>query len=65
MDEPFSEKEKRVVNICLHGLNSDRTSRPRRVISPWPWWPGRISWFSLGKRTLGRQKSDHIFYWPG
>ena len=32
--EPFAAKEKRLVNFCLHGLNSDRAGRS--VISPSP-----------------------------
>ena len=32
-DEPFAGKEKRVVNICLHGLNSDRAGRSPELLS--------------------------------
>ena len=31
-DEPFAGKEKRVVNICLHELNSDRAVRSIRPV---------------------------------
>ena len=32
-DEQFAGKEKRVVNVCLHGLNSDRASRSPELLS--------------------------------
>ena len=32
-DEPFAGKEKHVVNICLHGLNSDRAGRSPELLS--------------------------------
>ena len=32
-DEPFAGKEKRVVIICLHGLNSDRVGRFPELLS--------------------------------
>ena len=32
-DEPFAEKEKRVINICLHGLNSDGAGRSQELLS--------------------------------
>ena len=32
-DELFAEKEKCVINICLHGLNSNRAGRSPELLS--------------------------------
>ena len=64
--EPFAGKEKRVVNIYLHGLTSDRAGRSPELLSVLftrsyftlaSVARKVLSWFSLGKRTL----SNYIF----
>ena len=56
----------------LYGLNRDRVGRSPellRVLSTRSYFTlasvarKDISWFSLGKRTLWRQKFNHILYW--
>ena len=56
-------QEKRNVSLISVCMGSIAIERGRSVTPPWPRQPGRISWFSLGKRTLWRQKSNHIFCW--
>ena len=58
-------QEKRNVSLISVCMGSIAIERGRSVTPPWPRPPGRISWFSLGKRTLWRQKSNHIFCWQG
>ena len=75
-DEPFEGKEKHVFNIRLHGLNSDRVVRS--PVSIRPVHAGLQLYFTLasvarkeimvrfiGKRTLWRQQSNHVFHWSG
>ena len=56
-------QEKRNVSLISVCMGSIAIERGRSVTPPWPRQPGRTSWFSLGKRTLWRQKSNHIFCW--
>ena len=64
----------KVYHPGLYGLNKDRAGRSPEllcVLSTRSYFTlasvarKDISWFSLGKRTLWRQKFNHILYWWG